>query len=602
MASMASSSQLFSKLSCIIFFLSLSTLASATLKVGFYQSSCPEAEAIVKNAVDCAVSPNFPSLRGFEVIDKAKAEIEAICPETVSCADILAFAARDSSYKVGGISYAVPAGRRDGRISIKEEADALPLPSFNANELINSFAQRGLSAAEMVTLSGAHSIGVAHCPTFSNRLHSFNATHSQDPSMNPSYAAYLKTKCPSSSPSEQSTVALEFSTPNRLDHRYYVELKKHRGLLSSDQTLLSSSSTSRMVLDNAKHGSKWAVEFGMAMAKMGSIDVLTGWQGEIRRHCSFQTIASFPQKPYSSMANSSSHKLSYIIFFLSLSTFASAALKVGFYRSSCPEAEAIIENVVDRAVSLLLESTPGNPAERYHPANFPTLRGFEVIDEAKAKIEAICPQTMSCADILAFAARDSANKVGGINYAVPAGRRDGCISRKEEAGTLPSFAFNAEKLASEFAKRGLSVSEMVTLSGAHSIGIAHCPTFSERLYSFNETHSQDPSMDPSYADYLKNKCPPPRGDRSEEEAVALDFSTPHRLDNRYYIELKRNRGLLTSDQTLLSSSLTSKMVLKNANDGSKWAAKFAKAMVKMGKIDVLTGSQGEIRRHCSFVN
>ncbi|XP_022954383.1 peroxidase 5-like [Cucurbita moschata] len=327
------------------------------------------------------------------------------------------------------------------------------------------------------------------------------------------------------------------------------------------------------------------------------------------------------------MANSSSHKLSYIIFFLSLSTFASAALKVGFYRSSCPEAEAIIENVVDRAVSrnpgiaaglirmhfhdcfvrgcdgsVLLESTPGNPAERYHPANFPTLRGFEVIDEAKAKIEAICPQTMSCADILAFAARDSANKVGGINYAVPAGRRDGCISRKEEAGTLPSFAFNAEKLASEFAKRGLSVSEMVTLSGAHSIGIAHCPTFSERLYSFNETHSQDPSMDPSYADYLKNKCPPPRGDRSEEEAVALDFSTPHRLDNRYYIELKRNRGLLTSDQTLLSSSLTSKMVLKNANDGSKWAAKFAKAMVKMGKIDVLTGSQGEIRRHCSFVN
>lgn len=188
---------------------------------------------------------------------------------------------------------------------------------------------------------------------------------------------------------------------------------------------------------------------------------------------------------------------------------------------------------------------------------------------------------------------------------MPAGRRDGRISRKEEANNLPGFTFHAKKLASEFAKRGMSVAEMVTLSGAHSIGIAHCPTFSGRLYSFNATHAQDPSMDPSYADYLKSKCPPPSSSsivQREQPAVALDFSTPNRLDNRYYVELINHRGLLTSDQTLLSSSKTSKMVLNNARDGSKWATKFGKAMVKMGHIDVLAGSQGEIRRHCSFVN
>ncbi|GAB4835622.1 hypothetical protein Ancab_000530 [Ancistrocladus abbreviatus] len=127
----------------------------------------------------------------------------------------------------------------------------------------------------MVTLSNAHSIGVSHFSSFSNRLYSFNATSPQDPSMDPKFASDLKTKCPSPTNDPNSTVALDVLTPNRLDNKYYKNLQNSRGLLTSDQTLMTSSSTASMVQNFTRQGGVWANRFSTAMVRMGSIEVLS---------------------------------------------------------------------------------------------------------------------------------------------------------------------------------------------------------------------------------------------------------------------------------------------------------------------------------------
>ena len=179
---------------------------------------------------------------------------------------------------------------------------------------------------------------------------------------------------------------------------------------------------------------------------------------------------------------------------------------------------------------------------------------------------------------------------------MPAGRLDGTFSNASELlKFLVPPSSNLSDLVSSFAVKGMSVEDLVVLSGAHTVGRSHCSSFvPDRLAVPSDINA-------SFANLLRRRCPanPTPGN---DPAVNQDLVTPYALDNQYYKNVLAHKVLFTSDAALLTAPATARMVRDNAYIPGWWEDKFKAAFVKMSRVEVKTGKQGEIRKNCRVVN
>ncbi|KAL6896806.1 hypothetical protein ACP4OV_007378 [Aristida adscensionis] len=301
-------------------------------------------------------------------------------------------------------------------------------------------------------------------------------------------------------------------------------------------------------------------------------------------------------------------------------------LRLGFYSAtgSCPRAEDIVREQVTQLyhkhgntavswlralfhdcmvrscdASLLLDSGAGELSEKASPRSF-GMRNFKYIDAIKAAVERECPGAVSCADVLALAARDGVALLGGPAVAVRTGRRDSRAAYYGEvARDIPNHNDSAAAVLARFAALGVDAEGAVALLGAHSVGRVHCFNLVARLYP-----AVDAGMDAAYGAYLRRRCPAADAPEDTRDVVYArnDRETPMVLDNAYYRHLLQRKGLLLVDQQLADDPRTAPFVAKMAADNAYFHDRFAAALLRLSENNPLTGADGEVRRHCRFAN
>ncbi|KAI5021601.1 hypothetical protein ZWY2020_058331 [Hordeum vulgare] len=286
-------------------------------------------------------------------------------------------------------------------------------------------------------------------------------------------------------------------------------------------------------------------------------------------------------------------------------------LSYDYHANSCPQLQDIVWPIVESAVlgevaiaagllriffhdcfpqgcdaSVLLT---GPNSERDLPPN-QTLqpRAMQLIEDVRVKVHAACGATVSCADIIALATRDAVFVAGESEmfyfYDLPLGRFDSLEPANSSAVfDLPQPTADADTLINAFKSRNLEPMDLVALSGAHTVGKAHCSSFNNRF-----------SEDADFARRLAANC-----SNDPNRLQDLDVETPIVFDNRYFRNLMEGKGVFTSDQVLISDGRTDWAVKGLAENKWWFYSQFRDSMVKLSQYQP-GGNVGEIRRNSCF--
>lgn len=254
-------------------------LAAGLLRIFFHDcfpQGCDASVYLKGRGTEQSMGPNATlQPKALQLIEDIRAKVHAACGPVVSCADISALATRDAVIFSGGPSYSVPQGQMDSLTPAAQNlVDGLPSPrTSSVSALAKAFRDKGLAdIADLVALSGAHTVGRTGCPFFSDRAGR----------MDDAFSRRLAANCSRQPAVKQN---LDVVTPDLFDNGYFMALVNGQGVFTSDMALIKDRATAPIVRQFARSKDAFFQQFAKSMAKLAASPRPGGNVGEIRRSC-----------------------------------------------------------------------------------------------------------------------------------------------------------------------------------------------------------------------------------------------------------------------------------------------------------------------------